>query len=89
MKLARGFITHTVGDRQMMVAAGPAAERFHGMVQSNATAAFIIDCLKKPTSEEAIIRAVMNRYTGAELQTVTGDVHEILTRLRSIGALDE
>lgn len=89
MKLAKGFITHTIGDRQMMVAAGPAAALFHGMVQSNKTAAFIIDCLKKPTSEEEIIRAVMDQFTGADRQTVTRDVQDILSGLRSIHALEE
>ena len=89
MKLATGFVTHTIGDKQMMVAAGPASELFHGMVQSNATAAFIIDCLKKPISEEEIISAVMNQYTGTDRQTVTEDVHEILDGLRSIHALEE
>lgn len=51
MTLKKGFITHTLGDEQMMVAAGPAARLFHGMVQSNETAAFIVDCLKHPTTE--------------------------------------
>ena len=89
MKLAKGFITHTIGDTQMMVAAGPASELFHGMVQSNKTAAFIIDCLKKDTSEEEIVSAVMNKYTGTDHETVAGDVHEILSGLRSIHALEE
>lgn len=89
MRLARGFITHTIGDEQMMVAAGPASKVFHGMVQSNSTAAFIVDCLKKPTSEDAIVDAVLGHYTGVDRQTVVEDVREILSQLRSIHALDE
>lgn len=89
MKLAKGFITHTIGDEQMMVAAGPAAKRFHGMVQSNETAAFIVDCLKKPTSEEEIVDAILLRYDGVDRQTATEDLREILAKLRSIHALDE
>lgn len=89
MILNKGFITRTIGDDQMMVAAGPAYTLFQGMVRSNRTAAFIIDCLKKPTSEEEIIDAVMDRYTGTDRQTVAGDVHEILAGLRSIHALEE
>lgn len=89
MKLAKGFITHTIGDEQMMVAAGPASKLFHGMVQSNSTAAFIVDCLKKPTSEEAIVDAIMSHYAGVDRQTATEDVREILAQLRSIHALDE
>lgn len=89
MKLAKGFLTHVVGEEQMMVAAGPAAKHFHGIVQSNSTAAFIVDCLKKPTSQEAIVAAVMNHYTGVDRRTVEADVEEILTKLRGIHALDE
>lgn len=89
MRLRKGFITHTVGDEQMMVAAGPASKVFHGMVQSNSTAAFIVDCLKKPTSEDGIVDAVMSHYTGIDRQTVVEDVRGILAQLRSIHALDE
>ena len=50
MKLKEGFITHTLQGQQMMVAAGPAARLFRGVVRSNETAAFIIDCLKTKRS---------------------------------------
>ena len=89
MKLTKGFITHTIGDEQMMVAAGSAAKYFHGMVQSNSTAAFIVDCLKNPTTEEAIVDAVVSHYAGVDRPTAEEDVHEILTKLRSIHAIDE
>lgn len=89
MELCKGFITHTIGEEQVMVAAGPAAELFHGMVQSNATAAFIVDCLKQPTTEEKIVDAVLGRYTGVDRETVAGDVRGILEKLRGIHALDE
>lgn len=89
MTLQKGFITHTLGDEQMMVAAGPAARLFHGMVQSNETAAFIVDCLKHPTTEDAIVDAVLREYEGVDRQTVVEDVREVLETLRSIHALDE
>jgi methyltransferase-like protein len=89
MKLKNGFITHTIGDEQMMVAAGSASRYFHGMVQSNSTAAFIVDCLKQPTTEEAIVDAVLGHYTGVDRAVATKDVREILEKLRSIHALDE
>ena len=89
MHLKKGFLTHTIGGEQMMVAAGEASELFHGMVQSNATAAFIVDCLKKPTTEERIVDAILKHYTGVDRATVKADVREILEKLRSIHALDE
>ena len=89
MKLRKGFITHTIGDEQVMVAAGPAAKLFHGMVQSNSTAAFIVDCLKQPTTEEEIVDAVLGHYAGVDRETGVSDVRDILEKLRGIHALDE
>ena len=86
MKLKPGFVTHKVGKEQMMVAAGPAARSFHGLVRSNETAAFIINCLKKETSEEAIVEAMLAEYE-APRETVEQDVHRIVVKLREIGAL--
>ena len=51
MKLKSGFITHNVGKTQMMVATGSASSTFHGLVRSNETAAFIVNCLKKETKK--------------------------------------
>ena len=86
MKLKPGFVTHNVGKEQMMVAAGPAAKSFHGLVRSNETAAFIINCLKKETSEEAIVEAMLAEYETPR-ETVEQDVHRIVEKLREIGAL--
>ena len=47
MKLKKSFITHTTGNEQILVAAD---NSFSGLVRSNQTAAFIVDCLKKETS---------------------------------------
>ena len=48
MKLKREFITQQIGDRQYMVASGTSS--FKGMISSNSTAAFIVDCLKEETT---------------------------------------
>ncbi len=86
MKLKPGFVTHTVGKEQMMVAAGPAAKLFHGLVRSNETAAFIINCLKTETTETAIVDAMLEQYE-VPRATVEKDVHQVVERLREIGAL--
>ena len=86
MKLKPGFITHNVGKEQMMVAAGPAAKQFHGLVRSNETAAFIVNCLKKETTEEAIVEAMLEQYD-APRETIAQDVHRVVEQLRQIGAL--
>ena len=87
MKLKTGFITHTIGKEQMMVATGPAGKDFHGLVRSNETAAFIVDCLKKETTEEEIVAAMLEEYD-APKEVISKDVHRIVEKLLEIGALE-
>lgn len=86
MKLKDGFITHETGGEQIMVAAG--SEKFSGLVRSNKTAAFIVDCLGAETTESDIVRKMTEKYD-APAETISADVKRILDALRSIGALDE
>lgn len=86
MKLKEGFITKETDGEQIMVAVGSA--KFAGIVRSNKTAAFIVDCLKKDTTKEAIVDAMAEKYD-APKDVISADVEKILAKLRSIGALDE
>ena len=86
MKLKQGFITHNMGGEQVMVGTG--AVSFSGLVRSNETAAFIVDRLKKETTKEEIVDAMLREYD-APREIIERDVEKILQTLRSIGALDE
>ena len=86
MKLKPDFITQDIDDTQFLVPVG--AEAFSGIVRSNKTAAFIVDCLKEETTEEAIVEAMCARYD-APREEITVDVKEILNTLRRINALEE
>ena len=86
MKLKNEFVTQTIGDKQIMVAAEGAS--FKGIVRSNESAAFIVDCLKRPTTQEAIVAAMLQEYD-APVGVIAADVERILNILRGIGALDE
>ena len=85
MKLKENFITQEMDGEQIMVAAGGG---FAGMVRSNATAAFIVDCLKMGTTKEAILDAMEKKYD-APRKVMADDVDMVITNLRKIGALDE
>lgn len=88
MKLKDGFITHDSDGEQIMVAVGDAADKFHGLVRSNKTAAFIIDCLKQENTEDQIVDAILAKFD-ASRDVVTKDVRKIITDLRKIGAIYE
>ena len=87
MKLKSGFVTHNVGKTQMMVATGSASTVFRGLVRSNETAAFIINCLKKETTEQEIVDAMLREYD-APAEVIARDVHSVLEKLQEIGALE-
>lgn len=86
MRLKDDFITQQIEDTQFLVPVG--AESFRGLVRSNRTAAFIVDCLQEETTEEAIVNAMCAKYD-APREVIAADVREILDTLRGINALDE
>ncbi|MBR4428646.1 MAG: PqqD family protein [Clostridia bacterium] len=86
MKLNPDFITQDVEDTQFLVPMG--AEMFQGIVRSNETAAFIVNCLKADTTEEKIVDALCAEYD-VPRETAAADVREILGTLRRINALEE
>lgn len=85
MKLKDNFITHETDGEQIMVAAGGS---FAGMVRSNATAAFIVDCLKTDTTEKDILDKMLAKYDG-DKNVMAEDIKTIIGKLRKIGAIDE
>ncbi|MBQ6373373.1 MAG: PqqD family protein [Clostridia bacterium] len=86
MRLKPNFITQDIDDVQFLVPVG--AKAFRGIVHSNRTAAFIVNCLKTDTTAEGIVDAMCARYD-APRHVITADVAEILSKLRSIDAIEE
>lgn len=86
MKIKEGFVTRDVAGEQIMVATG--AAKFSGMVRSNSSGAFIINCLKEETTKEQIIEAMLEKYD-APRDVLERDVDKVLASLRGIGAIDE
>ena len=86
MKLKDDFITQDIDDTQFLVPMG--AGSFNGIVRSNETAAFIVNCLKEETSPEKIIDEMCGKYD-APRETIASDVERIIETLRGIGAITE
>lgn len=86
MKLKKDFITQEIDGEQIMVPVGDSG--FCGLVRSNASAAFIVDCLKEDTTKEEIVNAMLEKYD-ASSEIIEESVTNILSKLRKIGALDE
>ncbi len=86
MRLKNDFIAQEIDGVQYLVPVG--AEQFSGMLRNNKTAAFIVDCLKEETTEEAVVDAMCEKYD-APREKIAEDVKGILSILRSVGALEE
>ena len=86
MKLKDGFVTHMYDDTQVLI--GTEKVSFKGIVNSNRTAAFIVDCLKTDTTESQIVEKMLKKYD-VNRAVVEKDVHLIIQKLRGIGAIDE
>lgn len=86
MKLRDGFITHESNGEHITVTAGNTA--FNGMIRSNSTAGFIVECLKSDVTKEDIVEKMLAKYD-APRERMEQDVEKILEQLRSIGAIDD
>ena len=85
MKLKEDFITQDIDGTQFLVAVG--GEAFNGIVRNNETAAFIVNCLKKETTEQEIVEAMLQEYDAPE-ELIARDVHSVVEKLQGIGALE-
>ena len=86
MKLKQNIITQYIDDVQFMVPLG--MDVFQGLIRSNETAAFIVDCLKEETTEDAIVDRMCAEYD-APRDVIAADVADILSILHDIGAIEE
>ena len=87
MKLDPRFLTHKTKGEHYIISLSDT--KFKGIVKSNETAAFIVECLKEDTSEAAVVDRLLAEYADAERKTVENDVADIIGKLRSIGAIEE
>lgn len=85
MKLNKNFLVHKTDKETIVVPTGKAG--FSGVIKGNQTLGVILDLIKKDTTEEAVINAIMKEYD-APRDVVEEDVKNTVSRLREIGAID-
>ncbi len=86
MKLNPEFVAQTVGGSTVLVPVGGASERFHGVLQLNRTAAFIVECLRKDVSEAQIKTALEEEYEATD-EEVDEAVRITVAKLQEYGAI--
>ena len=85
MKLKDTYITHESDGEQILL---DTSSSFAGLIRSNKTAAFIVECLKDDTTQEKIVEAMFEKYD-APKDVLAKDVSDVIEKLRKVGALDE
>lgn len=86
MKIKDGFILRKVGRQYIVAATGEASKNFNGMMRLNEEAAFAFEVLQKGSTEEELVKALVEKYAGDEA-VVTQDVSNFLSKLREADAL--
>ena len=86
MKLKSDYLTQEIDDVQFLVPVG--AGSFNGLIRSNKTAAFIVNCLKKETTKDRIVDAMCEKYDAPRADSA-GDVEGVLATRGSLRALEE
>ena len=85
IKLKDSFVTYDKGDDYILV---DSSSSFLGLVHSNRTAAFIIECLKKDSTECEILNRMIEHYD-ADVEVMKEDLRRMLEILVEIGALED
>ncbi len=85
MKLKSTYITRKNDDDYIMM---DASGEFAGIIHSNATTAFIAECLKAETTKEEIVQKMLEKYDASESE-VSESVDRIIDKFKGIGAIDE
>lgn len=82
MKLKYEFVINNVAGETVAVSVGNNDGRFNGYIKLNETGAFIFKMLKKDTTREDIIKALVKEYPDATQDDATQSVDLLIEQLR-------
>lgn len=80
MKIRKGFVVRTMGDRKMVVPIGKMASKIQGLISLNETAAVIWDILQEEHTEEEVTEILCAQYDG-DRQEIRECVHSFVDEL--------
>ncbi len=86
MRLNPKFLTHETKGEHITVST--TGTRFNGLIRSNSTAGFIIECLKSDITQAEIVDKLLAKYD-VDPVTAENDAFDLIGKLRSIGAIND
>ncbi len=87
MRLKKEIMLGKIDGKDFAIATGKLANKFHGLINNNATANYIFTLLQKEQTEDSIVEAMCEKYDAPKEQ-IRADVKEILAQLESLGILE-
>ena len=81
MKLKDTYITHDSDGEQILL---DTSSSFAGLIRSNKSAAYIVECLQEDTTDEKIVEAMFEKYD-APKDVLAKDVADVIEKLRKAG----
>ncbi len=88
MQIKKGFKLRRIDDLYVVIAGAAAAKDFRGMITLNETGAFLWELMQKPTTEEALVVALLAEYD-IDRETAFADVTKFVNIVREQDLLDE
>ena len=86
MKIEEGFILREAAGKTMVVAVGPAMEKFSGIITLNSPSVFLWRILEKGATEEQLVSALLNEYDVSE-EVAKKDVKDFVAKLVSANVI--
>ncbi len=88
MKIKENFMLRKVADCFVVVPIGAAVSEFNGMINLNEAGAFLWQLLENDTTEEAVVKAMLEQYDVDEA-TAKADVARFVAQLKDAALIEE
>ncbi|MBR3644908.1 MAG: PqqD family protein [Lachnospiraceae bacterium] len=87
MKIKNGYILREVAGNHVVLPIGEATIDFNGMASLNSTGAFLFEKMMQDTTEEELVKAMVEYYEIDE-QTAVRDVRSFIEKIKGAGIVE-
>ena len=89
MRIKSNYVLQNVADEYLIVPIAEEADRLHGVIKLNETGAFLWNCLIDGVeSKDELEKAILREYN-ADHFIASQDIDGFVSKLKSIGCLEE
>ena len=88
MKTKYNFEIVELDDGKVAIPVGKDAEKFSAVIKVNDTAVDILKSMEQDTTEEKLVEALLEKYTGDRVQ-IAEYVHEFIEKLNTEGLVQQ